>query len=170
MSDKKRRIQQDTQADRMVRQRRATIKARVGCIVHFWVDERDRAHHNQSGLVGVVTKVSPLGSFVVFTPHGKICTSRKQPIYHQWGDYELLAYATLTPSMEKLKREVEEGSFEETKAGKITISQAHTKEYGTMVFGRSQCRCLNGKCGKGCGCHKNGRLCGSKCTCHGSCR
>ena len=165
-------LRHQQQADSMQRHYASSTGVDVGAVVTIKVDVRDRSNHNQLGLMGITVHKSQTGSnsILVATKAGVLVGgARKKPIYWSPEQYMVCPHPTLEPELASIQEEVLAGTYDVKAAFVTTVANAHRVVYGGISTRRGRCRCKDGDCTFRCGCHRNGLVCSSSCTCNGNC-
>jgi hypothetical protein len=184
VSDKKRKVTQTKQAEKMKRLRGECVTVDVGDTVRVRVPKVDKAPCKSMDLLGVVLMVrDKTKSITVATRHGIIgrgSRTNRSPLFLTPDRYEVIGkLQSLHKDLASIQDQVKgKANFNSRDLGYISMAAAHKKEYAPktvtnsqskLKWGSRKCKC-KARCNpKKCGCLREGFLCGSGCGCGGTC-
>ena len=178
--DLRRRKRQDQQATWMRTQYKNTVKVKLGDVVTFAVDPRDRCSSIPRGIIGIVAKVQTegYGTCAIYTSHGILGTKEGKHTVYGPDLFSCVKHPTLSEKLDGIRKMILHKDFdiENKKHPIVTPATAHKLEYqkvGDRVT-RGNCTCGRRNnsvkvCGNRCGCIRNKRLCTSACGCSKDC-
>jgi len=152
-------------------------KVDIASVVQIKIDKRDRAKANCLNFNAIVFAKNKLkSSFKCVTEFGIIGHGSGTKKQHRWMTLDQLIIlrnenrVTISPSLEALRKQIKEGSFQEQEQPTISVKGIHQLHICHTTAGSQTCRCRSTKkkCSS-CICSKNGRMCSSGCACNGNC-
>ncbi|KAG7345415.1 hypothetical protein IV203_032946 [Nitzschia inconspicua] len=157
----------------MALRNKSTPTLERGMVVSVKPDPRDVKRAR--GVLAIVCDVSGSGAGgnKVATGYGPITQGNNQETFYVPADrYTIpkIQDLALDAELEKVRRQVMEGTFEEGSCKGLTVQAAHKLGFGDSPRRPKGCRCKMGKCTNFCGCVKAGRKCNSRCSCNGNCK
>jgi len=152
-------------------------KVDIASVVQIKIDKRDRAKANCLNFNAIVFAKNKLeSSFKCVTEFGIIGHGSGTKKQHRWMTLDQLIIlrnenrVTISASLEALRKQIKEGSFQEQEQPTVSVKAIHQLHIGHTTAGSQTCRCkaTKKKCSS-CICSKNGRMCSSGCACNGNC-
>ncbi|KAG7369753.1 hypothetical protein IV203_027499 [Nitzschia inconspicua] len=174
LAKEKQKNAQIIQAKKMMALRnKSTPTLERGMVVSVKPDPRDVKRAR--GVLAIVCDVSGSGAggIKVAPGYGRITQGNNQDTFYVPADrYTIpnIQDLALDAELEKVRRQVMEGTFEEGNCKGLTVQAAHKLGEGDSTRRPKGCRCKMGKCTNFCGCVKAGRKCNSRCSCNGNCK
>ncbi|KAG7373498.1 hypothetical protein IV203_034222 [Nitzschia inconspicua] len=174
LAKEKQKNAQIIQAKKMMALRnKSTPTLERGMVVSVKPDPRDVKRAR--GVLAIVCDVSGSGAggIKVATGYGPITQGNNRETFYVPADrYTIpkIQDLALDAELEKVRRQVMEGTFEEGSCKGLTVQAAHKLGFGDSPRRPKGCRCKMGKCTNFCGCVKAGRKCNSRCSCNGNCK
>ncbi|KAG7341806.1 integrase core domain containing protein [Nitzschia inconspicua] len=165
LAKQKQKNAQIIQAKKMMALRnKSTPTLERGMVVSVKPDPRDVKRAR--GVLAIVCDVSGSGAggIKVATGYGPITQGNNQETFYVPADrYTIpkIQDLALDAELEKVRRQVMEGTFEEGSCKGLTVQAAHKLGFGDSPRRPKGCRCKMGKCTNFCGCVKAGRKCNS---------
>ena len=172
-SDRTQQERQQRQAKTMQERFAANCTVKVGTIVCFAVDIRDRSQCNPSGILAIVFAFKhTTGGVRLVCEHGVIGKGQNGR-NEMWVPSDMYCVRndnqTLPKRLKAIRDAVIAGTFDERNRTHISTKRAQMLSLGHDANGRRKCKCKNQRCRRGCGCVANGSHCNSGCMCGGNC-
>lgn len=176
--DNKRKHQEQSH-ERMKRWRKDDIGSSglsPGSVVTVRVNSNVMSHSR--GIIGVVADAkAETGGVLVVCEAGLICkTDQMENYWIPFDEYVIKAKADeefpLPSSMNAVRKEIVEGTFNVDKQKRVSIQKAHQSLVGaSSPCIKKACKCKAGMCKGICGCRRSkpSQRCHSGCSCNGSC-
>jgi hypothetical protein len=147
-----------------------------GSVVTVRVNSNVMSHSR--GIIGVVADAkAETGGVLVVCEAGLICkTDQMENYWIPFDEYVIKAKADeefpLPSSMNAVRKEIVEGTFNVDKQKRVSIQKAHQSLVGaSSPCIKKACKCKAGMCKGICGCRRSkpSQRCHSGCSCNGSC-